>query len=116
MLREILGWYLRISPRDIAIGVDPDGKPRLNSPQGEALHFNVSHSAGVGLIAISTLLVGVDLEPVRVIESANGLVDRFFAAEEKAIYAALPDSAKPAGFLRGWTCKEAVLKALGTLE
>jgi 4'-phosphopantetheinyl transferase len=111
VLRAVLAGYLGTPPRALAIGVDVHGKPVLTTHA--TLHFNVSHSAGAGLIAVSAVPVGVDLEPVRPIENAGGLVERFFADEERAAYAALTDGARPGGFLRGWTCKEAVLKGIG---
>jgi 4'-phosphopantetheinyl transferase len=111
VLRAILGGYCATDPGALDVDVDPLGKPRLRSPAG--WHFNVSHSLGMGLVAVSDTPVGVDLEPVRPIENADGLVERFFATEEKSAYRALSAAAKPAGFLRGWTCKEAVLKAIG---
>jgi 4'-phosphopantetheinyl transferase len=111
VLRALLASYLGIRPGEVTIVVDPLGKPVLRG--SAALHFNVSHSAGLGLIAVAGVPVGVDLEPVRTVENADDLVERFFAAEECITYETLPPSSKPAGFLRGWTCKEAVLKALG---
>jgi 4'-phosphopantetheinyl transferase len=111
VLRNLLAAYIGVSPCAVAIGVDPNGKPILKSCT--SLHFNISHAAGAGLIAVATVPVGVDLEPVRPVENAGGLVDRFFADEEKATYEVLTAAARPAGFLRGWTCKEAVLKAVG---
>ncbi|HEY2785536.1 MAG TPA: 4'-phosphopantetheinyl transferase superfamily protein [Fimbriiglobus sp.] len=114
VLRSILSGYLRTPPEAIVLIADADGKPRLSPPFREAVHFNVSHSAGMGLFAVSNRPVGVDLEPIRIVENASGLVERFFAAEERASYAALPESDRKAGFLRGWTCKEALLKAVGS--
>src|SRR5207237_120142 len=45
---------------------------------------------------------------------ADGLVERFFSPTERATYRRVAAPRRPAAFLRGWTCKEAVIKAVGT--
>jgi 4'-phosphopantetheinyl transferase len=40
-------------------------------------------------------------------------VKRYFSAAECAAFETLRESARPAAFFRGWTCKEAVVKAAG---
>jgi phosphopantetheinyl transferase len=44
----------------------------------------------------------------------HGLVHRWFTKVEQQQFATLPAELLGEAFLRGWTCKEAVLKALGT--
>ena len=111
ILRELLAAYLNCEPADVPLGVEPDGKPVLANAR---LHFNVTHSGERGLIAVANRRVGVDLEAVRPMPNAAGLVERFFGPEEREQFSALPDDLKLAGFFRGWTCKEALLKAVGT--
>jgi 4'-phosphopantetheinyl transferase len=110
-LRRVLAGYLGIDPREVPFTVEPDGKPTL--PEGH-LHFNVTHSGERGLIAVANRRVGVDLERLRPMPNAEGLVERFFGPEERDQFRSLPDGLKLAGFFRGWTCKEALLKAVGT--
>lgn len=110
-LRELLAQYLHCEPNEVALSVEPDGKPILANAD---FHFNVTHSGERGLIAIASRRVGADLEAVRPMPNAAGLVGRFFGPEEREQFAALPDELKLAGFFRGWTCKEALLKAVGT--
>lgn len=110
-LREILAKYLDCSARDVPLEVEPDGKPILS---GSRLRFNVTHSGDLGLIVIGNRRVGIDLEQIRPVPNAAGLVDRFFGPEERDQFVALPDELKLEGFFRGWTCKEALLKAVGT--
>jgi phosphopantetheine--protein transferase-like protein len=66
------------------------------------------------LIAIARAQpLGVDAERIdRNIEVEN-LARRFYSREEADALAALPEPLRRAAFLRVWTCKEAVLKALG---
>jgi 4'-phosphopantetheinyl transferase len=110
LLRVLLGHYLGCAPGAVPIVVAPDGKPRL---EGGAIEFNVSHTEGRALFAVADRPVGVDVEVVRAVPNADSLVDRFFAPAEREQYRALPPELRPAAFLRGWTCKEAVLKGLG---
>jgi 4'-phosphopantetheinyl transferase len=134
MLRQILGRYLEISPAALQFGYEPRGKPFLvNAPDLQApdlqalslqapglrfsdLQFNVSHSHELALYAIGRdRRVGVDLEYLsRTLSEVEPLAQRFFAAREYADLMALPAEQRRSAFLRLWTCKEAVLKAIGT--
>lgn len=113
LLRQVLAHSLHATPKEIELTTRNDGKPVLADPS-IGLHFNVSHSGGWAAIALARRPVGVDLEAVREITNERDLVDRFFAPDECKQYRSLPDDVKRAGFLRGWTCKEAVLKAVGS--
>ena len=110
-LRRLLGQYLDCGPSDIALSVDVDGKPFLRDHP--TLHFNVSHTDGLALFAVARRPVGVDVERFRVVANAEGLVQRFFAEAEREQFQVLPMELRNRAFLRGWTCKEAVLKAVG---
>ncbi len=110
LLRTLLGCYLDCPAAAVPIGVAPDGKPFLLSG---GVEFNVSHSDDLAVFAVSTSPVGVDVEAVREIGSRDALVERFFAADEREQYLGLPAGLRQAGFFRGWTCKEAVLKGIG---
>jgi len=109
LLRVLLGKYLDEVPERVPIGYAPDGKPTL----GTALEFNVSHTNGLAVFAVSKRPVGVDVEAVRDMTNAAGLVGRFFATAEREQFEQLPEDVRMAGFFRGWTCKEAVLKGIG---
>ncbi len=110
-LRHLLGAYLGVSATAVELVPEPDGKPIL---RGANLSFNVSHSGDVGLIAVANRRIGVDVEELRDVPNAAGLVERFFGPEEREQFVRLPEELKLLGFLRGWTCKEALLKAVGT--
>ena len=110
-LRWLLGHYLDCGPSDIALSVDADGKPFLRDHP--TLHFNVSHTDGLALFAVAHRPVGVDVERFRSVANAEGLVQRFFAEAEREQFQALPSELRNRAFLRGWTCKEAVLKGVG---
>jgi 4'-phosphopantetheinyl transferase len=113
MMRMLLGRYLGCPPRDVPLTVEPGGKPILDSAAIPGLHFNLTHSGEVGLFAAARQRVGVDVEELRGMPNAEGLVERFFATRERQTFAGLPEELRVAGFFRGWTCKEALLKAVG---
>ncbi|HXD85705.1 MAG TPA: 4'-phosphopantetheinyl transferase superfamily protein [Urbifossiella sp.] len=110
LLRRLLGGYLGTSPHAVPITYILNGKPVL---AGSTLHFNVTHTHGLGIIAIAARRVGVDVEQVRTIPDVDGLVGRFFSPLEQAAYRCLPRGRRLEAFFRGWVCKEAVIKAAG---
>jgi 4'-phosphopantetheinyl transferase len=110
-LRALLGRYLNLEPREVPVLYADGGKPHL--PANFSLHFNVSHTGGLAVFAVGHSRVGVDVERIRAIPDAEGLVSRFFTKRECAQFQALPTAGRPAAFLRAWTCKEALLKAIG---
>jgi 4'-phosphopantetheinyl transferase len=112
--RAILGAYLDIEPRDIAIQADAVGKPRLDPKRHpRAPSFNLSHSRDLAVLALSHSAIGVDLEFERSLPDPDGVVRRFFSREESAAYFALPHALRPCAFAAAWTLKEAYLKACG---
>jgi 4'-phosphopantetheinyl transferase len=114
-LRRLLGKYLGKPASSIAIENDPHGKPRLaGGPDAEEVHFNVAHSGSCALIAVAAgCQVGIDVERVRPVSHAEHIARRYFhSAEAEGILTAAPSS-RDELFLRCWTGKEAVLKALG---
>ncbi len=53
-LRAIVGFYLGVQPGELRFCYNAYGKPALSGQCGEeALHFNVSHSHGLALYALS---------------------------------------------------------------
>jgi 4'-phosphopantetheinyl transferase len=110
VLRRLLGGYLGVDPERVPIVAAASGKPHLD---GGGLHFNLSHTPGLAVVAVAGVRVGVDAEKRRDIPDADGLVRRFFSPAERDAYHALPAAARPDAFYRGWVCKEAVIKAAG---
>ena len=111
ILRSALALWLDTPPADVPIRLSPDGKPFVDSP---AIYFNMSHTNGFALFGISRQPVGVDIETADPKRDCDGLMRRFFTPVEQEQYFRLEPSHRPAAFLRGWTCKEALLKAIGS--
>lgn len=114
-LRALLAGYVEISATEILFEYLGGGKPQLAAEQNpRALQFNVSHSAGVALIAFgSEHRLGVDIERIRGDVDTSSLAERFFSLRERAGLRALPEHLRVPGFYACWTRKEAFMKATG---
>lgn len=114
VLRELLGRYLESLPDRISYAYNAFGKPELSPEFDGGLKFNLSHSAGLVLIAIALDAdVGVDLEYLRAQSDYADIARYFFSAAEADQLSALPDPLYADAFLACWTKKEAYLKACG---
>jgi 4'-phosphopantetheinyl transferase len=110
LLRQILGRCLGLRPSEVPITYTGAGKPVL--AEGP-LHFNVTHTDSLALIALGNRPLGIDLERVRALVAPDALVSRFFSRAEREAYTALPPELQQEGFFRAWVCKESVIKAAG---
>ena len=111
LLERLLAGYAGLdSAPDIVRG--KHGKP--HAPALPDIDFNVSHTrAHVAIAFARGQPLGVDIESMDRRIEALDIARRYFAASEAAALEALPASERTAAFLRLWTAKEAVLKALG---
>lgn len=107
-LRWTLSSYCEVPPESLMFSVGEHGKPRLLEPK-MALEFNLSHSGDFVLVGITAgRACGVDVERVRPRLSEEAIAERFFCAREVAWL-----REAEGGFVRLWTAKEAVIKAIG---
>ena len=108
-LRLFLGRYLRISPKDVPIGHQLEGRPVLQPAAGRpTVQFSVSHTGDDVVYALTTGgAVGIDIERTRPDLDWRGLAARFFSHDE------LRQLWQPSDFYRLWTRKEAMAKAAG---
>ncbi len=115
ILRLILGSYLRADPMFLRFAYNEFGKPDLSHQKGsDALRFNVSHSEGLCLIAVTRgRRVGIDLERIRPEKADGKAAEKFFSRAETAALRALPKVAQVEAFFSCWTRKEAFIKARG---
>jgi len=112
-LRFLLSRYRGIPAAEIGFEYQPSGKPELAARQNpHRLRFNVSHSAGLALIAVSAgRRVGIDIEKIRADVDTITLAERFFSVRERAGLRSLPDQLRMSAFFACWTRKESFLKA-----
>jgi len=111
-LRRILGGYLQRPPEKVCFAANRFGKPELANEERSSLHFNLSHTRRIAVLAVAQgQPVGVDVEDVRPIEPEAAAAH--FSAAELSDLGTLHGDAWLAGFYRCWTRKEAILKAEG---
>lgn len=114
-LRLLLGRYSQRDPKQLQFSYGAWGKPALDGELRETpLRFNMSHSHGLALYAVTTAReIGVDVEHVRADFATDEIAQRFFSSIEFGTLCELPDDDRVAGFFRCWTRKEAYIKATG---
>jgi 4'-phosphopantetheinyl transferase len=113
-LRCILSGYTRSDPSELRFAYTPRGKPFLDSKNAAGIHFNLSHSGDLALIAVAVgRRVGVDLELVQERSDAHEIARTYWAAAEQHALRQVPPAEQCRTFYRLWTRKEAVLKASG---
>jgi 4'-phosphopantetheinyl transferase len=113
-LRQVLAVELGQAPGSIEFAVGPHGKPELAGASKPGLYFNLSHSAGLGLVGWSWQRdIGVDVEVWRPTRDQAALVRRYFSPAEIAAWGSLPRGRRQEAFFNLWTRKEAYVKALG---
>ncbi|WP_322034970.1 4'-phosphopantetheinyl transferase family protein [Burkholderia cenocepacia] len=114
-LRDVLGAALGIAPRAVAIVVDASGRPSLDRAHRASLDFNVSHAGDHALIAWAPAgRVGVDIEGCNRAADWRALTREVCAPAEVTYLDSLPGGTREREFMRVWSAKEALLKALGT--
>lgn len=114
-LRDILSRYLVVGASDLNFLYSPYGKPQLVDEINDlGLHFNVSHSHGLALFALTRgRQVGVDVEFMRADLADEGIARRFFSTREVRALLSLPVEVRSQAFFTCWTRKEAYIKAVG---
>jgi 4'-phosphopantetheinyl transferase len=113
LLRTLLGRYLGRDPGSLQFAYNPQGKPML-AGEGGGLRFNLAHSHGLALFAVSRgRELGVDLERIRPEFAGEPVAQRFFSPREVAALRALSGERRHEAFFVCWTRKEAYLKATG---
>ncbi|UTH76448.1 4'-phosphopantetheinyl transferase superfamily protein [Chromobacterium sp. IIBBL 290-4] len=115
LVRCVLSCYTDVRPEEWTFIQDAYGKPAIAGPeQDQPLHFNVSHTDGLIVVAVARQgTVGVDVENLRREGSTFELANSFFAVPEREWLRALPSADKPRRFFELWTLKEAYVKARG---
>jgi 4'-phosphopantetheinyl transferase len=110
-LRRTLAAYRGCGIDEVVLELGAHGKPALADG---VLAFNLSHSGSHAVLALARgIEVGVDIEVPTRPRPLVALARRYFCAAEADTIAAAGDGDREHRFLRLWTAKEAVLKALG---
>ncbi|MDR1254161.1 MAG: 4'-phosphopantetheinyl transferase superfamily protein [Oscillospiraceae bacterium] len=98
---------LKIPYEDLVFSKSVYGKPFLKN---QNFHYNISHTIGAAVLAVSNTPIGIDIEKVRDVNLK--IAKRFFHdIEEEKIFAHPENQLRR--FLYVWTRKEAYLKYQG---
>jgi 4'-phosphopantetheinyl transferase len=103
-------------PYEIEFDYSAHGKPLITNPAAVAadLRFNLAHSGGLALYAITCgCEIGIDLELIPAEFAWREIAERFFSANEVVKLSSLPASIQRRAFFNCWTRKEAFIKAKG---
>ncbi|MFA4890977.1 MAG: 4'-phosphopantetheinyl transferase superfamily protein [Candidatus Gracilibacteria bacterium] len=112
ILKIILSSYLEKHPKDIVFSYTNTLKPVLNMQGRNRICFNVSHSNGLILYAVSRGdEVGIDVEYIPSILNCDMLVKSFFSSGEREYLSLVPQEKRQKEFTKIWVTKEAYLKA-----
>lgn len=115
LLRTILSRYINLPADNLEFSYGHNGKPSLvESLERSSLNFNLSHSGGLALYAVSqNRELGIDLEKVSEFSDMDDIAARCFLEEEQKALQFLAPEQKAQNFFRHWTRKEAQLKCTG---
>lgn len=109
ILRMLLGRYLNMASDAVQIQTGQQGKPYT-----EGIEFSLSHSRNRAVMAFSCFApVGVDVEIIDTAINLKQVASLAFSPMEFETWRALPEEQQRLAFYQTWTCKEALLKALG---
>lgn len=118
-LRRLLGRYTGTAPRQLRFVRErcddcggEHGRPAL-AESSPPLHFSLSHSAGIALVGIAAVPVGVDVERLPRPATVEYCLPSLHPWE-RAELAGAHGADRTRLFGRTWTRKEAFLKGIGT--
>lgn len=110
LLRHSIADWTGASAAGIRVGRLPSGAPSVQC-EGKELHASLASSAGVLLVGLAATPMGVDVEIIG--EAREPPWNVLSRSERDQLDAIADPTARHLAFLRTWTAKEAVLKALG---
>ena len=114
MVRRLLSRRANCMPSDLVFKCSHNGKPSVIAPQSAIMSFNISHTEGLVLVALSDRgEIGVDVESLsRKIDIH--LAERYFAKPEVDYINSWYDfHSRSMAFIKVWTLKESFVKATG---
>ncbi|NJO33375.1 MAG: 4'-phosphopantetheinyl transferase superfamily protein [Rhodospirillales bacterium] len=111
LLRQLLSRHTGEPAGTIEFAAGPCGKPALRGAHG--VHFNLSHSHGMALVAVASAEVGIDIERIDKDVDYDDIAETMFSAAEIGMLRSAPASRRGEVFFSIWTRKEAYLKATG---
>jgi 4'-phosphopantetheinyl transferase len=112
LVRSVLSRYAALAPAAWEFVASSHGRPQVVQEAARHLCFNLSHTAGLVVMAVSAAQdMGVDTENIAVRPAPLDVANSFFSADEVAGLNALPIEQCQQRFFEYWTLKEAWIKA-----
>jgi 4'-phosphopantetheinyl transferase len=113
--RTVLSQYAPgVTPAQWRFTANDGAKPELATEfSALGLHFNLSHTARLVVMAVGRQPMGIDTEYLAAPRAPLDIADRFFTTTELADLVALPPADHARRFYTLWTLKEAWIKATG---
>jgi phosphopantetheinyl transferase len=109
LARQLVAEARGVNPADVSVAKNIRGRPVLERA-GLGFHLSFAAREALALIGIADRPIGIDLE----IEAPNLVIPfNVLREDERAWLAAQPEALRACGFLRIWTAKEAIVKAVG---
>jgi 4'-phosphopantetheinyl transferase len=110
-MRSVLALYTRQAAEDLQFDKAEQGKPfLLQHPQ---LHFNLSHSQDIAILAVASRDIGADVECLDRRHEWQKIMHRFYTETEQQKILSLAESEQQRAFYAVWTRKEAHMKVTG---
>lgn len=116
LVRTVLSRYAPVRPREWVFSTNAYGRPYIVNTQAKdsRLSFNISHTHSLIVLGVTKgRALGVDVENFRARGAAIEIADRYFAPQEVAALAAVPQQQQQYRFFEYWTFKESYIKARG---
>lgn len=115
LLRTTLTHYHpSMLPQNWRFVLNTHGRPRIEGEIGDELDFNLSHTEGCIVLAVSRVASpGVDIEAIDRTDATIELAREFFSSAEVAALLVLAEPLQRRRFFDLWTLKEAYVKAKG---
>jgi len=114
LVRAALSELYPVAPGEWRLKQTQTGKPFVSTPWvTQEIHVSLSHTRQLVGCAIACLPVGLDIEAVSQTLEVDAMLVYTMAPQELARWACQPQGDSVKRFLRYWTLKEALAKALG---
>jgi 4'-phosphopantetheinyl transferase len=112
LVRSVLSRYAGLAPAAWEFVTSSHGRPQVVQEAASHLCFNLSHTAGLVVMAVSAAQdMGVDTENIAIRPAPLDVANSFFSADEVAGLNALPIAQRQQRFFEYWTLKESWIKA-----
>src|SRR5262245_19420794 len=113
LVRTVLSRYVDIQPGEWVFSANAHGRPGIANAyaQESCLSFNISHTHSLIVLGVTKRrTLGVDVENFHARAAAIDIADRYFAPQEAAALATVPQPEQQYRFFEYWTFKESYIK------